>query len=356
MHDSLRAVGTWILGGHQRNSDAMETRCPETLHFIITTFIRVHPSIVFFCALLVIVGIPGNGTIFYIYTKKINIPVFSFFTKIQAMLNLVGTSCLLPALVLFKTNIEEAIFCKWFSVGQHVLAINTGMLYVIIAVHRYRRLCSDQPSQINIPVSKKILLGCVIFSLFSVTPHAFLINMHYTALNVTHDLSKCLINIPYSDFTEYAKKHHLSTMYLTWLMLELFVIVGVLTVLYSLIGKHVGYHKRQMSRYFASGQGRTNLSNPMVMFFTMTVIFLLSVAPRIGMAMYTRYSTYSQSVHHVRDVMIMLPFINCVSNPFVYVFTSKVFRMHVVSLFCADGREESTSPPSITVRTQESVL
>ncbi|XP_048238266.1 pyroglutamylated RF-amide peptide receptor-like [Haliotis rufescens] len=336
----------------------MQDNCPET-----TSFIRVHPSIVFFCVLLVVVGIPGNCLILFIYTKKINIHIISFFTKTQAFLNLVSTLCLLPALVLFKMNVEEAFFSKWFSVGQHFFVFNTGLFYVTIAVQRYKKMCKDQQSQINASLAKKILLGCVLISVLSCTPHALLIDVNYTVVNATNGIttSYSLINITYIDFTEYAKTYHLATIYVSWLLLELTAIVVSLTVLYSLIGKHIAAHKRQMSRYSVSGQGHTKLSNPTAMFFTLTMIFLLSVAPRMGLAIFVQqsinHSHYSQSVHHVRDVILMLPFINCIVNPFVYGFTSKVFRQHLVSLFCAcNGRKESTPPPSQTERTQESVL
>ncbi|XP_067664786.1 pyroglutamylated RF-amide peptide receptor-like [Haliotis asinina] len=327
--------------------------CEETGPVRGPNFIQLYPSIVSVGVLLVFVGIPGNAIIFYIYAKKINIPVISFFIKVLTILNLVGTSCLLPALVIFKSNIEEDFFCKWFSVGQHVFVINTGVIYVTIAIQRYRKMCKTHQSQINASMAKKILLGCVLFSVASCSPHMFLLGVTRARVKF-----RCLAQVPYCGFAQTSLYTHI---YITWMLLELSAVVVTLVVLYSLIGKHIAAHKRQMSRHpLSRGQGHKKLSNPTGMFFILTVIFLLSVAPRIGMAIYTRQtisnSTYSQSVHHVRDVMIMLPFINCVSNPFVYVFTSKVFRMHVVSLFCADGREESTSPPSITVRTQESVL
>ncbi|XP_046550901.1 pyroglutamylated RF-amide peptide receptor-like [Haliotis rubra] len=327
--------------------------CEETGHVSGPNFIQLYPSIVFFCVLLLVVGIPGNGLILYIYTKKINIPIISFFIKVLAILNLVCTSCLLPALVLFKSNIKEELFCKWFAVGQHVFLINTGVIYVTIAIQRYRKMCTVNQSQINASTAKKILLGCVLFSVTTCFPHMFLLRV--TRANVKF---RCVSQVPYCGYEQTYLYTHI---YITWMLLELCVVVVTLVVLYSLIGKHIAAHKRQMSRYPVSeGQGHTKLSNPTGMFFTLTMIFLLSVAPRIGMAIYTRQTitnaTYPQSVHHLRDVIIMLPFINCVSNPFVYVFTSKVFRMHVVSLFCAERRIESTSPPSITIRTQESVL
>ncbi|XP_046328648.2 uncharacterized protein LOC124112533 [Haliotis rufescens] len=208
MRNSLRAVVIWIFGGHQPYPNAMQDNCPET-----TSFIRVHPSIVFFCVLLVVVGIPGNCLILFIYTKKINIHIISFFIKILAILNLVSTLCLLPALVLFKMNIEEAFFSKWFSVGQSFFVFNTGLFYVTIAIQRYKKIFKDQQSQINASVAKKILLGCVLISVLSCTTHALLIKVNYTVANATVGITDCLINITYNDFTEYAKTYYLATIY-----------------------------------------------------------------------------------------------------------------------------------------------
>ncbi|XP_071104291.1 adenosine receptor A1-like [Haliotis cracherodii] len=324
--------------------------CTETA---LVKFIRVHPSIVFLCVLVVVVGIPGNCLILYIYTKRINIHIISFFIKILAILNLVSTLCLLPALVLFKIFPQTEFFCQWFSVGQLFFVTNTGLFYVTIAVQRYRKMCRVHQSQVNASMAKKILLGCVLFSAVSCSPHAFLLRV--TRANAT---LPCGTSIPYCGFAETYLFTHI---YITWMLLAMSAVVVTLVVLYSLIGKHIAAHKRQMSRYSVSGQGHTKLSNPTAMFFTLTMIFLLSVAPRLALAIYTlqttNHSHYSQSVHHVRDVILMLPFINCIVNPFVYGFTSKVFRQHLVSLFCAcNDRKESTPPPSLTERTQESVL
>ncbi|XP_046550930.1 C-X-C chemokine receptor type 2-like [Haliotis rubra] len=333
----------------------------NTTHSIDPCSLRFYPSVLSFCVLLAVVGIPGNGLILYIYTKKINIPIISFFIKVLVILNLVGTSCLLPVFmhIVLNPDTKDGLFlCSWFSFGQHFFGLNTGLLYIVIAGQRYRKICKHGQAQLKEQGAKKILLGCTLFSVVSCSPNALITTAKKQNVTVSSK-EQCWTSVCY--FSANERANHIATLYTSWAIFELIAIFVTLVVFYSLISKHIGLHKRTLKRMSISSRSQVKVTNPTIIFFSLTVIFLVSSAPRVLQTLY--YSVVpedpaiSANIHYVHDVIIMLPFINCIVNPFVFGFTSKVFRHQLILLMRVNvkRRKPFSVPPDIRL-SAESIM
>ncbi|XP_067664784.1 growth hormone secretagogue receptor type 1-like [Haliotis asinina] len=332
-----------------------------TPHGIAPCGLRFYPCVLLFGVLLVIVGIPGNVIILYIYTKKINIPIISFFIKVLAILNLVSTACLLPAYVHIVVNPDTKdgeFLCSWFSFGQHFFGLNTGLLYIVIAVQRYRKICKHGQTQLKEQVAKKILLFCTLFSVLSCSPNALITTVKDQ--NVTaSSKEQCRTSVCY--FSAEERRNHIATVYSSWVIFELITVFVTLVVFYSLISKHIGTHKRTLKRMSISSRSQLRVTNPTIIFFSLTVIFLVSSAPRVLQTLY--YSlvpgdlAISANTHYAYDVIVMLPFINCIINPFVFGFTSRVFRHQLMLLMrvCVKKKKPSSLPSDIRL-SAESIM
>ncbi|XP_071095076.1 cardioacceleratory peptide receptor-like [Haliotis cracherodii] len=311
-------------------------------------FIFDAPTMVFMLLILV-VGIFGNILVLYIYTRKIRIHIFGFFVKLLAVFDLVSTVVAVPTTLISRLtspdDIDAGHLCQVMTFVKHFNTLNSGLMFIIIAVQRYKKVCQPHNSQMSEMLAKKLCLTSVCVSAIASMPIIFVISETMTCIERGNDF----VLVPICDFTSYTKRGLPSIMYATWVGVELVGITTTLTVLYSVIVKALRAHTRDIA---ASVRPTHNSSSykartATITFFVLTLVFLLSTAPMAFLTLYFSLVKIDIYWSHVQirafDLAVNLLFLNCAINPFVYSFTSSVFRRHFKRVLCAWNSGEQTS-------------
>ncbi|XP_046550913.1 probable G-protein coupled receptor 139 [Haliotis rubra] len=318
--------------------------------------IKLHPIIAFFCVLLVLVGIPGNCFILYIYTKKINLDIFGFFIKTLAVLDLITSIGIIPASLISKIfpNINLSEMCKYITFVCYFSSSTTGILYVVIAVQRFMKICHPHASQLKMHLARKVTLGCIIFCFVSGLPIVFIMTNSKLQIKWNVNNEERLVKGWTCDYTESAKDMKISLAFSSWMFIFVVCTVTSLTVLYSKIGLKLREHTRNMSVSFRSTRRHKTSVTVTATFFSLTIIYVVSVFPRLVQAMLFSQSVISSDLTFTQvqmsDFAVQLPFVNCVANLFIYGFSSKRFRRVAVTVLC--GRLHSDQAVTTDTRSQ----
>ncbi len=320
---------------------------------------QLHPSIIVFCLLLLLLGVPGNVVILYIYTRRINIYICGFFIKVLAIIDLTNSIGVIPAFLIYKIHpsVNASLMCKYLSMFHNFSAITTGVLYVVIAVQRYKKICRPHQSQFTTLFAKKLTAGCITFSVLSGLPILFILTANEFYVEWTSSSQTQLVVVPICDFTKESKRLKLSLLFSSWLFLLLVTVLTNLVVLYSLIGRQLKMQAKRLQAYNV----HSSQSNITKMFFSLAVIFLITLIPRIIQAVYFSQTKKLPQIKmeqlQIFDIVPQLPYVNCIVNPFVYGFSSRRFRHELRQLLCLEKHRENTSntsasaPDSRTVST-----
>ncbi|XP_067667571.1 C5a anaphylatoxin chemotactic receptor 1-like [Haliotis asinina] len=297
--------------------------------------LQLHPSIIVFCVLLLVVGIPGNCLILYIYSKKIKINIFGFFIKILAALDLINSVGIIPAFCVSKITpgVNASLMCKYLTWFHYFNTTITGTLYAVIAMQRYRKICRPHGSQFTEVLAKKLTIGCIIFCVVTGFPIVLILTDNKFLVEWVTLQQTGFVEVPICDFTKTSKELKLSLAFSAWMFLFLVTIIVSLVVLYSLIIHHLRLHA--LNKVSAN---RLPTSNTTSMFFSLTVIYLITVIPRVVQAVYfsltPKLPHLAVSKLQIFDVVIQLPYVNCLVNPFIYGFSSRRFRRETFSVLC----------------------
>ncbi|XP_071104277.1 neuropeptide FF receptor 1-like [Haliotis cracherodii] len=318
--------------------------------------IKLHPTVAFFCVLLVFVGIPGNGFILYIYTKKINLAIFGFFIKTLAVLDLITSIGIIPSSLISKVipNINISEMCKYITFVCYFSSSTTGILYVVIAFQRFRKICYPHKSQLTMNLARKVTLVCIIFSFVAGLPIVVIMTASKLQIKWNVNNKEGLVKGLTCDYTETAKDMKIALAFSTWMFIFVVCIMSSLTVLYSQIVLNLRRHTRDMNVSLPSTRRHKRTVAVTAMFFSLTIIYVLSVIPRLVQAllfsktMISTQLTFTQL--QMSDFAVQLPYVNCVANLFIYGFSSKRFRREALSALC--GRYDPDQAMTTDTRTQ----
>ena len=134
------------------------------------------PSLIYVCILLLI-GIPGNILVIYVYLLKWNKStsrVFILALGLYDFVNCMTSMTMEVALILNFLKFDYPVLCK---VSRFITAtINSGSTFVLvaIAVDRFRRICRIHKSYINTTQAKFIVAGSALFAVATSWPALFL--------------------------------------------------------------------------------------------------------------------------------------------------------------------------------------
>ncbi|XP_071095061.1 cardioacceleratory peptide receptor-like [Haliotis cracherodii] len=318
-------------------------------------FIFDAPTMVFMLLILV-VGIFGNILVLYIYTRKIRIHIFGFFVKLLAVFDLVSTVVAVPTTLIFRLTSPDyndaGHLCQVMSFVKHFNTLNSGLMFIIIAVQRYKKVCQPNKSQMSEILAKKLCLTSVCVSAMASMPIIFVTSETMTCIERGNDF----VLVPICDFTSDTKRSLPSIMYATWVGVELVGITTTLTVLYRAIVKALRAHIRDTAASIrpTPNSSRDVARTATITFFVLTLVFLISSAPVVVLTIYFSLVKFDIHWSHAQfgacDLAENLLFLNCAINPFVYSSTSSVFRRELKHVLCLLKSGEQTSS------TQESQL
>ncbi|XP_071095087.1 prolactin-releasing peptide receptor-like [Haliotis cracherodii] len=309
-----------------------------------------HAPTMMFMLLILVVGIFGNILVLYIYTRKIRIHIFGFFVKLLAVFDLVSTVVAVPTTLISRLtspdDVDAGHLCQVMTFVKHFNTLNSGLIFIIIAVQRYKKVCQPYNSQMSEMLAKKLCLISICVSAIASTPHIFFVRDTLMCIERGSDF----VLVPICEFSSYTKLTVQSIMLATWVCVELIGITATLTVLYSAIVKALRTHNRDRAASLRSTQNssRDKTRTATITFFVLTVVFLLSSAPSVVLTVYfslVKFDMYNLSHAQIEtfDLAVNLMFLNCAINQFVYSFTSSMFRRHFKRVLCAWNSGEQTS-------------
>ncbi|XP_046546461.1 C3a anaphylatoxin chemotactic receptor-like [Haliotis rubra] len=293
---------------------------------------RFHAVLIALSIVIILLGITGNITILYIYTFKIRLPVFGFFVRALATVDLVNTLYTIPSFVTFKTlpsvtDLQNGL-CKFFGFTNHFSMLTTGIMYIAIAVQRFQKICRPHGTQMTASTARRVVALCMTLSLIVSAPIIFLVKLSPMTMDSMTVRMCSFKNETFSFHGQYNLPLYLSV----WVFLEFLVITLALVVMYCRISKVLrGYTNLSIT----CGE---NLLKPTTAFSILTVVFFCTGIPVTVLCLYRSLTDENSDTEkwelHLTDLVVCLPFINCVVNPFVYSWSSGRFRAEVKATLC----------------------
>lgn len=192
------------------------------------------PSIIYTCILLVI-GIPGNATVFYIYFtrwKRSSTRVFIIALAIFDLVNCLLTFPFELATMLNPFTYDNGIACKVFRFATYTCNAGGALLLIAIAIDRYQRICKPLDKPMDPRTAKLASIVILVTSVITCCPSLIIYGTQTRNITPSIQLKFCLIEDQYST-TEYP---------LAYLLVQCgctVVIFTVLIVIYSTIGTQV---------------------------------------------------------------------------------------------------------------------
>ena len=195
------------------------------------------PSLIYVC-LLLLIGIPGNGLVIYVYLLKLNKTtsrVFILALGLYDFINCITDMTMEVALILNFIRFDYPVLCK---VSRFITAtINHGSTFVLvaIAVDRFRRICRIYKTNINTRQAKWIVFGSAGFALATSWPTLYLYGTQTISISFNGRTvigKTCLIK-------DAMKSSILPFVFAVFLLSVHFIVDFILIIHYTLIGRAV---------------------------------------------------------------------------------------------------------------------
>jgi cell division protein FtsL len=201
--------------------------------------------VIIFISVLILLGIMGNVHVIYIYYRFFTTSTYRIFVLSLAVIDMVSCVISMPFEISDELNpyiFQDEIACKVFRFVNFTLAITTGLMLVVIASERYRRICRPQGKQLNEKESLYALIGVVACAFGATLP-------------VLYIYGKKSIQIPGFDMigTECTWGDHLNGSIIGYIfygstLLIVIACMVALIVLYGIVGKYLWRHTTKMSK------------------------------------------------------------------------------------------------------------
>ncbi|XP_046368796.2 bombesin receptor subtype-3-like [Haliotis rufescens] len=325
----------------------------RTLNMTTSDLALLHIPTVVYLLLILVLGLFGNLFILYIYTRKLRMNIFGYFVKLIAVFDLAGTAVAVPTTLVFLLTtspgyLDVGDMCQVMTFTKHFNAANSGLIFIIIASQRYRKICKPHQRQMSDSLVKKLCISSICVSTLMGIPIVFF--QGHTPICI--EWGAQVVQIPICDFVSNEKGRVPSILYAIWVGVELIGITTTLTVLYTFIAKALWMHNRNRASSFEPNSNgpstRDKTRTATVTFFVLTVVYLVSGAPMIALTVYfcfvrvDMHSFWSYSKLIALDLGGNLLYLNYAINPFVYSLTSSLFRRECRRVFGSSAPKRST--------------
>ncbi|XP_059175209.1 uncharacterized protein LOC131955206 [Physella acuta] len=216
-----------------------EEKQSELEELIYLNTVAIIPVAVF-CLSLSVIGVVGNSTILYVYTRKFKSPL-GFFIQVLACYDLLSNIVLIPADLhnLFNQwNFYIPMLCKARVFVYSFSIIGSSTMLLAIAVTRYRKVCRPFSAQVTVTHAKISSVAVMVFSLVSAFPYGVLngIQTKKTRLPGYHSYS-CGMDDRYLG-TKWAK------LYSAYALFLYLIVSTSMVTLYCLIGLKAGRRRK----------------------------------------------------------------------------------------------------------------
>ncbi|XP_033735869.1 orexin receptor type 1-like [Pecten maximus] len=338
-------------------------------------FVDVLWSDTLLLVMYILIGVVGNSLVVIVYTLRFRDKSEDrFFIPYLAVIDLIA--CLVCSSFGIIVNKYAVTFtndpaCKAFCLLSLIVTGCSALILLVIAVHRYQKICRPFSAQMSLRRKKLNLIGCISVSLLVSLPSlAFygtspVIHPEY---NITG--TRCAnIRGPWTKGVAIAYKAVI-------LLMCLGVLISLI-VIYCLIGKavfkritlnknrhihtsdptamssatssdtvttiveSVSEDGRKLARKSIPNTNRKNISGYRlsVMFMIITAVFVLCYIPKIAMMMFESkierfWLTLDISSYGAYRFLYTMYIINSIVNPVIYGFFDRKFRQELLSLCC----------------------
>ncbi|XP_045177910.2 D(2) dopamine receptor-like [Mercenaria mercenaria] len=201
-------------------------------------FITKLPAIVY-TSIMMILGLPGNIIVFYIYFCKWRRSTSRMFILFLAALDTMNCSTTLPMEIYIMRNslkLDQPVLCKLSRFSTYVMNCSSALILVGIAVDRFKRICRPYQRAFSEDQSKYISIAAIVFSMATTWPSLILYGTRTVNLgNVTG--SACLLENRY-DTSPYPLA------YFSFMITTTMISFVVLIILYYLVGSQIYRHRK----------------------------------------------------------------------------------------------------------------
>lgn len=198
---------------------------------------------------LMIVGLAGNVSVFLFYWKQPKRSSTTFFILVLTVTDTLV--CLAMALELTDVAntyvFKNDVACQFYMYANHIAALLSGFILVIIATDRYRKLCQPLKKQLTLIHAKIICVVCLTVSLLVSLPVFFLYGTTSVYIPVNNFNVTLVING--SDCTTKPEIKGIEKI-VHYVFLGIFCLgTMILVILYSMIGRVI-YRYRKNHKHF----------------------------------------------------------------------------------------------------------
>ena len=313
--------------------------------------------------LLMAVGSFGNGLVVYVYLTKIAISAKRSFIMTLAILDL--TVCVIVIPFEIHDIVNQVTFtvegiCKSMRVLEYVTVLSAGFVLVSVSFERYYFICKAfkefTPQKANI-----ICVVCVLSAILLSFPSGMITGSKRRTIildNANITGHECSMNSENEDIGDY-KTGLLKQVYYYSLAFVFISCFTMFIVLYSIIGRLLYRYQRgtlvhglispsdnaedtrkkkvsvdsQSAQSIRSGQndtfvhGRRTIKSlrSIVIFFSVTVVFVVSFLPHLVVRILGFFSININSTL-LYNSLIRSYLVSNVSNPFIYSIFNATFR------------------------------
>ncbi|XP_045187851.2 D(2) dopamine receptor B-like [Mercenaria mercenaria] len=201
-------------------------------------FITNLPTILY-TSFMMILGLPGNIIVLYIYFCKWRRSTSRMFILFLAALDTMNCATTLPMEIYIMRNpikLDQPVLCKLSRYSTYVMNCSSALILVGIAADRFKRICRPYQRAFSEDQSRYISIAAILFSMATTWPSLILYGtrtVHHG--NVTG--SACLLENRY-DTSPYPLA------YFSFMITNTIITFLILIILYYLVGLQIYKHRK----------------------------------------------------------------------------------------------------------------
>ena len=324
-------------------------------------------------AILIIIGLPGNLSVFVVFLRHYKQSTYRTFILALAFVDIVACSVCIPFDII-KTTLHYIFYvsqiCKIFKGLASTVYLTSVFVIIGLSVDRYRHVCQLFKTQMSVKISRIICASSIILTLAFSWLSFYLSGIRYVHLKNNITGGDCFMideNFKSTNYQVYHNAVHFS----------IFIVAIVsMIIMYILIG-HTVYKQAKFRMKFhptykcndtstndnsseSTAASRGNSSQPMQMViqeanylrkdhqskqrvtkiaFAISVLFIMSFLPYLVVAtLWTEEGeVIADSVSVTSSILSIVTrsvYMNSVGNMFVYGVLDKRFREFLKKDFC----------------------
>ena len=194
-------------------------------------------------ALLMIIGLVGNVSIFIFYWRQPKRSSTTFFIMVLAVTDFF-VCCVMGLEIADVINtyvFDNDVACKLYIYCNHIAAVASGFVLVIIAIDRHRKLCHPLKPQLTLKHAKIVTIVCLTVALVTSVPVVFMFGTSPVNVTYTYNTS---YPIKGSDCGTIPENEKFKEIFHYVYLFGFSICTIILVVHYTLIGRVIyRYHK-----------------------------------------------------------------------------------------------------------------